>query len=223
MIDIDREDEEKVVCVVTAHPDDEAMFFVPTITALKRMGCRLHLLCLSTGDCCGLGDVRKAELRRSCAILGISYQSVHVVDDPRLRDGMQTHWPEDVVKEIVSSFIIHKKVKTIVTFDPCGISSHPNHMAVCVGARRVVGVTRLELKSTNILQKFMGPLEACAYYLLQSCLKRQKYHVYINLDLRLVWKAMSSHSSQFVWYRRLFIVFSRYSYVNTFCCKERID
>ncbi len=92
------------------------------------------------------------------------------MDDPRLKDGMQTHWPEGVVEEIVSSFIIRHKVKTIVTFDPCGVSSHPNHMAVCAGVRRVVGVTRLELKSTSILQKFMGPLEACAYYLLKvSC------------------------------------------------------
>ncbi len=32
----------------------------------------------------------------------------------------------------------------------------------------------------------------------------------------LVWKAMKAHHSQFVWYRRLFVVFSRYSYVNDF-------
>ncbi len=80
---------------------------------------------------------------------------------------MQTQWPEDVVEEIVNSFIVRKKVKTIVTFDPCGVSSHVNHMAVCAGVRRVVGVARLELKSTTVLRKFMGPVEAWAYYLLQ--------------------------------------------------------
>ena len=31
----------------------------------------------------------------------------------------------------------------------------------------------------------------------------------------LVWKAMKSHYTQFVWYRRLFVIFSRYSYINT--------
>jgi N-acetylglucosaminylphosphatidylinositol deacetylase len=31
----------------------------------------------------------------------------------------------------------------------------------------------------------------------------------------LVWRAMKAHHTQFVWYRRLFIVFSRYSYINT--------
>ncbi len=83
---------------------------------------------------------------------------------------MQTHWPEDVVEEIVNSFIVRKKVKTIVTFDPYGVSSHINHMAVCAGVRRVGGVTRLELKSTTLLRKFIGPIEAWVYYLLQvSC------------------------------------------------------
>jgi hypothetical protein len=30
----------------------------------------------------------------------------------------------------------------------------------------------------------------------------------------LVWRAMKAHYSQFVWYRKLFVMFSRYSYVN---------
>ena len=30
----------------------------------------------------------------------------------------------------------------------------------------------------------------------------------------LNWRAMASHTSQFVWYRRLFVVFSCYTYVN---------
>jgi hypothetical protein len=37
------------VLLVTAHPDDEAMFFVPTITALRASDADVVLLCLSTG------------------------------------------------------------------------------------------------------------------------------------------------------------------------------
>lgn len=40
----------KSVLVVTAHPDDECMFFSPTIINLQRLG-KVHLLCLSTGMC----------------------------------------------------------------------------------------------------------------------------------------------------------------------------
>ena len=36
------------ILLLTAHPDDEAMFFVPTIAAL-RQNYEWHVLCLSTG------------------------------------------------------------------------------------------------------------------------------------------------------------------------------
>lgn len=37
--------------LVTAHPDDEAMFFAPTLLALARSGCcQVHILCLSNGE-----------------------------------------------------------------------------------------------------------------------------------------------------------------------------
>lgn len=38
------------VLIVTAHPDDESMFFGPTILSLaKRSNCTIYLLCLSNG------------------------------------------------------------------------------------------------------------------------------------------------------------------------------
>lgn len=46
---------------VIAHPDDEAMFFVPSIVNLRQNN-RLYLLCLSTGNFAGLGRIREKEL-----------------------------------------------------------------------------------------------------------------------------------------------------------------
>lgn len=37
------------VLLVTAHPDDEAMFFAPTVLGLTRLGHQVSLLCFSTG------------------------------------------------------------------------------------------------------------------------------------------------------------------------------
>lgn len=37
------------VLVVTAHPDDECMFFAPTIIQLVALNVDVHLLCLSKG------------------------------------------------------------------------------------------------------------------------------------------------------------------------------
>ena len=40
--------DKKTVLVITAHPDDECMFFSPSILNLQR-SCTVHVLCLSTG------------------------------------------------------------------------------------------------------------------------------------------------------------------------------
>lgn len=47
----------------------------------------------------------------------------------------------------------------------------------------------------------------------------QKYdldnvHFFRTVDCVLSWKAMSTHQSQWVWYRRLFVIFSCYTFVN---------
>lgn len=40
------------ICLLIAHPDDEAMFFAPTVLALARpeMGNHIKILCLSSGE-----------------------------------------------------------------------------------------------------------------------------------------------------------------------------
>lgn len=42
----------KRICLLIAHPDDEAMFFAPTVLALTRpeTGNHVKILCLSTGE-----------------------------------------------------------------------------------------------------------------------------------------------------------------------------
>jgi N-acetylglucosaminylphosphatidylinositol deacetylase len=89
------------VLFLTAHPDDECMFFAPTIMALtskQEFGDvpaasghsddysnpeaypEVFSLCLSVGDADGLGDLRKEELGRSLDVLGIRNENRAVVD-----------------------------------------------------------------------------------------------------------------------------------------------
>jgi N-acetylglucosaminylphosphatidylinositol deacetylase len=86
------------ILFLTAHPDDECMFFAPTITALtSKMNSGLDYLteyltfktypevfslCLSVGDADGLGNVRRDELRRSLDVLGIKSENREVIDHP---------------------------------------------------------------------------------------------------------------------------------------------
>ena len=38
------------VLLVTAHPDDETLFFLPTLQGLRAAGAKVTMLCLSTGN-----------------------------------------------------------------------------------------------------------------------------------------------------------------------------
>jgi hypothetical protein len=40
---------QKNILLVIAHPDDECMFFSPTILGLQKGSAKIHLLCLSIG------------------------------------------------------------------------------------------------------------------------------------------------------------------------------
>ncbi|MCJ1290702.1 N-acetylglucosaminyl-phosphatidylinositol de-N-acetylase [Xylographa carneopallida] len=83
------------ICLLIAHPDDEAMFFAPTVLALAdpHLGNHVKILCLSSGDADGLGPVRKTELARSALLLGLrSAHDVLVIEDPAFPDSMTTPW-----------------------------------------------------------------------------------------------------------------------------------
>ena len=86
------------VLLLTAHPDDECMFFAPTLLGLaaqqeprgtassnKRNTYELYSLCLSTGDAEGLGETRKRELARSLDVLGIPEGRRWVLEEPYAR------------------------------------------------------------------------------------------------------------------------------------------
>ena len=64
-----------------------------------------------------------------------------------------------------------------------------------------------ELESTNIVRKYIGVLDIVFSASSRLC--------FINFSPGTVYRAMAAHASQFVWYRKLFVVFSRYSSINT--------
>ena len=78
------------ILLVIAHPDDEAMFFVPTIhTLVQEAHSNVYILCLSTGNFDGLGSVRTEELYASAKVLNVANTNVKIINDPTLQDGKQ--------------------------------------------------------------------------------------------------------------------------------------
>ena len=75
----------KKICLLIAHPDDEAMFFAPTVLALTRPenGNHVKILCLSTGNADGRGEARRRELVKSAMLLGVRRGAdIFVMDSP---------------------------------------------------------------------------------------------------------------------------------------------
>ena len=200
----------------------------------------LRVLCLSTGDADGLGRVRAKELVAACGALGIDHHHVHVLDHPRLRDGFRSVWPPDEVAAAVAEHVRQHGVDALLTFDARGVSGHPNHVAVHRGVRRFLArqadlparsgggggggrpqcaagpaggaVLGWELVSTSLPRKFAGLLDVLPSALLSVPARRP---CFVTPDYPRATAAMALHASQFVWYRRLFVAFARYTYVNT--------
>lgn len=220
------------VLLVVAHPDDESMFFGPTLLSLAQLNLyNIRVLCFSTGNADGLGSVRKSEMATACTVLKIPSGNVDVIDHPALQDGFSSQWDQALMVKLLRQTVAEHKIHVVLTFDDNGISGHPNHLAVHSGVRAFLmaggkattgkegsvkeAVQGWELVSTNILRKYSGLLELCVPLVNHYCSDEDKVHYLANPSPWTSIVAMSRHRSQWVWFRRLFVLFSRYTYINT--------
>ena len=119
--------------LVTAHPDDESMFFIPTLRNLISLNQKdgsdtsssfIQVLCLSNGDYRHISDgpIRTNEMHNACSLIGIQnnkknegYNSkqqqqqaagaVTVLNDERMKDGPNEVWCTDLVAQTVLDHI----------------------------------------------------------------------------------------------------------------------
>ncbi|KAI0178298.1 putative deacetylase LmbE-like domain-containing protein [Pestalotiopsis sp. NC0098] len=181
----------KRICLLIAHPDDEAMFFAPTVLALTRpdTGNHVKILCLSTGNAVGLGETRKKELVKSAMLLGLRQEDdIFVIDSPDFPDSMTTPWDPQKVSTLLSRafapYLLRPNspssanpaasIDVLVTFDSQGVSSHPNHISLYDGAKTFLAaltagrpghaspVDLYTLTTVNVLRKYTSFLDMFA-------------------------------------------------------------
>uniref|UniRef100_A0A8C1MBJ1 N-acetylglucosaminylphosphatidylinositol deacetylase n=1 Tax=Cyprinus carpio TaxID=7962 RepID=A0A8C1MBJ1_CYPCA len=205
--------------LVTAHPDDECMFFAPTVLKLVESQATVYLLCLSTGNYSNQGLQRKRELLDSCAVLGIPSDHVTIIDDKELPDDPAVQWSTALISSLTLKHIRNYSISVVLTFDGSGVSRHANHIAIYVALRHLASAGRLpegcqilSLHSISLLRKYVSVLELPVSWLLPSdfcCIIGWEEYKHAK-------KAMLCHRSQLLWFRQLYILFSRYMLVNTF-------
>ncbi|KAK5969375.1 hypothetical protein GCK32_010946 [Trichostrongylus colubriformis] len=197
------------VLLVIAHPDDETMFFAPVLRALSAANHRVFILCVSNGNFEGLGKIRGRELQEAVQFLGVTSSDVTVLDYDAFPDGGQ--WDHQALSNVLS-------VDCVLSFDAGGVSGHTNHSS-CFEAlqdaytRGVIpeDVQIFVLDSVPLLRKYTGIFDA------PFSVARSPFQYFAKgRDIAAAWRAMRRHRSQFVWFRFLYMIFSRYICINTF-------
>uniref|UniRef100_A0A914ENF7 N-acetylglucosaminylphosphatidylinositol deacetylase n=1 Tax=Acrobeloides nanus TaxID=290746 RepID=A0A914ENF7_9BILA len=123
--------------LVIAHPDDETMFFGPTVTRLARKGCLLYILCITSGDAdglarkgcllyilCitsgdadGLGTIRKRELIKAVTKLGMYSENLTILDMEDYPDGNKCKWEMEKLSRIILQYIEKLDINIVISFD----------------------------------------------------------------------------------------------------------
>ncbi|KAK2581921.1 hypothetical protein KPH14_002376 [Odynerus spinipes] len=202
------------VLLVTAHPDDEAMFFGPLIYWVTRSKIsNIYLLCFSSG-----GDKQRKEELWNCAkVLGIPEANVTIIMSTELPDSQSVRWPIDVLAENILHYIESYKINAVITFDKHGVSKHKNHIslyfaiaALCI-EKKVPSYCKLYvLESVNIIRKYVQLFD-----LPISLLSTSYWYLVTYEQRQIIRNAMKAHKSQYVWFRKIYMIFSRYTFINT--------
>ncbi|XP_065897916.1 N-acetylglucosaminyl-phosphatidylinositol de-N-acetylase-like [Dysidea avara] len=208
------------VLFVTAHPDDECMFFAPVILRASQNSSTTFLLCLSNGNYYSQGDVREKEFYKSCAVLGVKKEHARLINDPLLLDGPHTQWNSKEIEKHLLQAVNDFHIQTIISFDNWGVSGHPNHIAISKCLRQLVECGRLptsiklvlSLETVGILRKYSSIMDISI-----SCFTNWQFCVISNVKSFIrAQAAMNAHSSQLFWFRIIYVMFSRYMIINTF-------
>jgi len=215
----------KQYLIITAHPDDEIMFFAPTIIGLRKQGFKVKILCLSTGNYDKKGEIREVEIKNCVKLLGITEDNVTVLDHPGLQDNPNQFWYPTAVSKVISEHIT-PDISAIITYDRMGISGHVNHRSVYEGIKYYIAQNGnkampavFTLKTVSVIRKYSSVLDII--FSLNAFLIPHAYAVgdralFVSAmdEIYLAQKAMLQHKSQMVWFRWLYILFSRYMAIN---------
>ncbi len=128
-----------VILFIIAHPDDEVMFFSPTLKYLTSKMEKepekfdVRILCLSNGNYDNIGKIREDEFSK--VMKNLKIKNFMIVNDERIKDDLYLFWDKDLVCEKIFEYFARNNeegfdsITHVVTFDENGVTNHPNHIS----------------------------------------------------------------------------------------------
>lgn len=181
--------------LLIAHPDDETMFFSPTITQPQN----LTILCLSSSNNIINSIIRKQEILNFTKKHNIKLIIHNLIDNE--------DWNISDITILILYLDMIMCFDIVYTFDKCGVSGHKNHIS-CYNAmyslRGKIKAKILFLKSKNLWNKYFIDVT------------RSELRYTNEFYGRCMWDMVVCYKSQMRWYRYLYIIFSNYMIINDF-------
>ncbi|SBT79678.1 N-acetylglucosaminylphosphatidylinositol deacetylase, putative [Plasmodium malariae] len=117
------------ISLIIAHPDDEVMFFFPTLKLLfdKKKKKELFLFSLSNGNYYGKGKIREKELFNVWSYLGGEKNNCEILDDDQIQDSWN-FWDEQHLANVLTDYCSKRNIKLIN--DPIQIAVCPLSYAI---------------------------------------------------------------------------------------------
>ncbi|KAH9941593.1 LmbE-like protein [Epithele typhae] len=197
------------VLLLTAHPDDECMFFAPTLLALlaAQPPPQVFSLCLSVGNADGLGATRREELERSLDVLGIEDGRRWVGTPGQLHRDLG---PADIAA-VLYPYVAEHHISTILTFDHQGISSHPNHASLPHGVVHMLAADASSPKPLRPTPRVFAleTVPLSSKYLGFFAPLFRKASISMEPYTGKIFKNAPAQPVAFVWFRWLYVAFSR--------------
>ncbi|MBO8165544.1 MAG: PIG-L family deacetylase [Brevibacillus sp.] len=142
------------------HPDDESFACGGTLAKYHEAGDETYLVCATSG-CKGrsgrfqfsgreeLARHREQELKQAAAILGITRTILY-----RYPDGSLASLDRGELAARIAATLMEVKPHVVVTFPPCGVTGHPDHIALSHATTEAV------LEAERVL----SPEQYCDFY-----------------------------------------------------------
>jgi len=126
------ENKGETLLIVFPHPDDESFVAGGLLQLVKHMGIKTKLITLTNGEHNENNTLRETEYKKAVNLLGIDIFEIWKYKEGELND-LKEDWTNKLKKEIKNT-----KPFAVLTFDPNGITGHPDHIVTSVSILNLI-------------------------------------------------------------------------------------